>query len=158
MHFREATEKDFEDIANLIKSEEELFLVYPSGKFPLNVAQVKELYEARKDFTVATYHDKVVGFANLYDYLEGQYIFIGNVVIEEKYRGKGYGKALVDHMIALASAYKLPEIRISVFSDNTSALLLYTEFGFELYESKEQNNHLGNSVTLLHMRLLLNVH
>ncbi len=158
MQFRAAIEEDFKDIAKLIKSEEELFLVYPNGKFPLSVAQVKELYEARKDFTVATYHDKVIGFANLYDYLEGQYVFIGNVVIDEKYRGKGYGKALVNHMIALASAYKLPEIRISVFSDNTAALLLYTEFGFELYEAKEEKNYLGKLITLLHMRLSLNIH
>ncbi len=32
--FRLATEDDFEGICRLVKSEEELFLVYPGGKYP----------------------------------------------------------------------------------------------------------------------------
>ena len=156
INIRLATEKDFERIAMLIPSEEELFLVYPSGRFPLDVAQVKELFEARKDFSVLTYEDKIIGFANLYDYLAGEFCFIGNVFVQAMHRGKGYGKSLVSHMIALAKGYGLAEVRISVFADNTPALLLYTEYGFEIYTQESQENPLGETVILLHLRLSLN--
>lgn len=152
---RQARPDDFESIARLIISDEELFLVYPSGKFPFDALQVKELYEARKDFSVVTYHDSIIGFANLYDFLAGKYVFIGNVLISSTYRGKGYGKKLLQYMINLAHGYDLEEVRLSVFADNAPALVLYTVFGFELYDIREQKNHLGEAVTLLHMRKIL---
>ena len=153
--FRLALPDDFEAISKLIQNEAELFLVYPSGKFPLDITQVKELYTARKDFTVLLHNDKIIGFANLYDFLIKEYVFIGNVVIAEAHRGKGYGKTLVTHMINLARSYKLPEVRISVFSENVDALLLYSDLGFELYAMREQKNHFNEEVTLLDMKLSL---
>ncbi len=152
---REATPKDFESIANLIKNKEELFLIYPSGKFPLTPKQVKELYEARKDFTVLTDKNRIIGFANLYDYLENKFVFIGNVVIDKAYRGRGKGKKLIAHMIELAKEkYNLPEVRISVFADNTDALLLYIDLGFELYAKEAKKNYQNDNVLLLHLKMV----
>ncbi len=152
---REATPKDFEPIARLIKSKQELFFIYPSGKFPLTPEQVKELYEARKDFTVVTDKNRVIGFANLYDYLENKFVFIGNVVIDETYRGQGKGKKLIAHMVELAKEkYNLPEVRISVFADNTDALLLYIDLGFELYAREAKKNHQDDDALLLHLKMI----
>ncbi len=151
---REATPKDFNQIAKLIKNKQELLYIYPSGKFPLTQAQIKELYEARKEFTVLTQNDKIIGFANLYDYLENRFVFIGNVVIDEAYRGCGKGKKLISHMLNLAEKkYLLPEVRISVFADNEDALHLYIDFGFEIY-SKEIRSYQGSDLLLLHLRMI----
>lgn len=90
--FREVTDKDYEGICQLIGSEEELFLVYPNGRFPLTTDQIRELAKVRKELTVAVERNQIIGFANLYDYKRNKYAFIGNVVIDKNRRGQGLGK------------------------------------------------------------------
>lgn len=151
--FREATEDDFEDICKLVKTEEELFLVYPNGKYPFTVSQVKELSLIRKELTVAVEKNKIVGFANLYNYEPNNQAFIGNVIIDQSHRGKGLGKEIVSYMLNKAyEKYELPEVRISVFSENTAALLLYSSFGFVPYQIEERNTPAGNRTALIHMK------
>lgn len=151
--FREATEEDYENICKLIKSKDELFLVYPDASYPFTVSQVKELSEVRKELTVAVAGSEIIGFANLYNYEPGALAFIGNVIIEESYRGKGLGKGIVSYMLNKAcEKYALPEIRISVFSENVPALLLYSSVGFMPYEIEERKNPKGNREALIHMK------
>ena len=154
MHkFRAATEKDFDGISKVIKSKEELFLVYPNGKYPFTVSQVKELSEVRKELTVAVEDNEIIGFANLYDFKPRELVFIGNVIIEKSHRGKGLGKEVVSYMLDKAyEKYDLPEVRISVFSENTPALLLYSSIGFVPYEIEERLNPQGNRTALIHMK------
>ena len=87
--FREATERDFEGICNLFGSEEDLFLVYPGGKYPLTPLQVKELSQTRMELTVVADGNEIVGFANLYNYEPGKFAYVGNLVIRKDHRGKG---------------------------------------------------------------------
>jgi len=151
---REATTADFKKICDLIKSKEELFLVYPSGTYPLDEAQLIELNRIRKELTVVVRKNRIVGFANLYDYKEGGSAFIGNVVIDKGCRNQGLGREIVSHMLNMAfNKYRLPEVKISVFSENTSALLLYSSFGFLPYGIEERKNQEGNRVALIHMKM-----
>ena len=151
--FRPATEKDFAGICQLIKSKEELFLVYPNGQYPFTVDQVRKLSQTRKELTVAVEENKIIGFANFYNYEAKKLAFIGNVVIDKDHRGKGSGKELVTHMLKTAfEKHKLAEIRISVFNDNTPALLLYSGFGFSPYEIEERKDPSGKRVALIHMK------
>ncbi|SEH07614.1 GNAT family N-acetyltransferase [Candidatus Venteria ishoeyi] len=152
--YREATENDFNEICSLIKSREEMFLVYPKGNYPLTVAQITELSKERMELTVAVDEFGIVGFANIYDYNENEYVFIGNVIIEKQYRGKGLGKEIVSYMLEKAFVkYGLCEVRISVFSENIPALLLYSNFGFTPYALEERKNHEGRRVALIHMKM-----
>ena len=152
---REATEKDFEGICKLIKSKEELFLVYPNGKYPLTVTQLRELSQVRKELTVAVEENEIVGFANLYNNEPSKYAFIGNVVIDKSCRGRGLGKEIVSYMLKIVyEKYNLPEVRISVFSENTPALLLYSGFGFVPYEMEERKSPQGKRVALIHMKMV----
>jgi len=48
--------------------------------------------------------------------------------------------------------HKLAEIKISVFSDNTPALLLYSGFGFSPCEIEERRYPSGRRVALIHMK------
>lgn len=76
MQFRYATPSDFEAIARLVPTEEELFLVYPKGRYPFSVQQVRSLEQNRKALTVVDKESEVIGFANLYDIEPGEYAFL----------------------------------------------------------------------------------
>ncbi|HFC91563.1 MAG TPA: GNAT family N-acetyltransferase [Leucothrix mucor] len=153
---REATEKYFEGICDLIDSEEELFWVYPNGEYPLTVSQVIKLSKERKELTVAVDDNEVIGFANLYNYQPNKVAFIGNVVIGKRHRGKGLGKEIISYMLGkVIGKYNLPEARISVFSDNVPALLLYSTFGFSPYKIEERKSPKGIRVALIHMKKVL---
>lgn len=153
--FREAAEKDYAGICRLIRNENELFRVYPGGHHPLTVDQVRKLSQIRKELTVAVDDaGEVIGFANLYDFERGKTAFIGNVVIASGCRGKGLGKAIISHMLEKAfDFHDLPEVRISVFSENTPAMILYSGFGFVPYGIEERRDPQGRRVALVHMRL-----
>lgn len=152
--FRAATEADFAAICALIPSREELFRVYPRGQYPFTVEQVRHLSEIRKALSVLTDGNKVAGFANLYDFSDNQRAFIGNVVIDTGLRGQGLGRNLVQYMLKLAfSEYALHEVHISVFSDNTPALLLYSSLGFKPYAVEERRDYNNKKMALLHMKL-----
>ena len=154
MELREATMSDFEAIVRLVPTQEELFFVYPRGKHPFSVSQLRALADVRKELTVAVRNDEVIGFANLYDIEPRQWAFIGNVVVSRASRGNGIGRRLVVHMIQKAfDKYDLQEARISVFNDNTSALLLYAGLNFRPYSVEERKNLSGMRVGLIHMRL-----
>lgn len=110
--------------------------------------------KSRKELTVVVVKNRIVGFANLYDYKENESAFIGNVVVEKGYRNKGLGREIVSYMLNLAfNKHHLSTIRISVFSENTSALLLYSSLGFLPYGIEERKNQEGNRVALIHMKI-----
>lgn len=151
---REAAAEDFEAIVRLVPSQEELFLVYPKGTHPFSVDQLRALAEIRKELTVVLKNKEVIGFANLYDLEDYHWVFIGNVVISRTFRATGLGRELIEHMVRVAfEKYGLPETRISVFNENTPALLLYASIGFKPYAIEARQNPTGKRVALIHMRL-----
>lgn len=153
MYFKGAVPADYEAICKLVPTEQELFLVYPRGVYPFTVDQVKHLSEVRKELTVVVDGQNIVGFANLYDFNDQVSAFIGNVVIDRSFRGRGIGKKLVSHMRNTAFLkYGLKEVHISVFSDNTLALLLYSKLGFIPYSIEEKRNYNDQKVALIHMK------
>jgi len=158
LNIRAVTAEDYEGICQLITSEEEMFLIYPAGNYPLTIEQLDKLSSNRKELTVALAGEKIIGFANLYNVTQGEYAFIGNVVVAKEQRGKGIGKALITYMLTKANEkYKLPQVRISVFSENTTAILLYSQFDFKPYEIEERLDKKGKRVALIHMRKIFDV-
>ncbi len=150
--FRKATSDDFSAICRLIKSKEELYLVYPSGTYPFTVDQLKDLSKRRNELTVMVENKDIIAFANFYNYEPNKSAYIGNVIIAKKYRGRGFGKEIISHMLRIAKEkYNLKIVKISVFSDNISALLLYSGFGFSPYEVEERKNINGNRVAIIHL-------
>lgn len=154
MELRAATTNDFGAIVKLVPTQDELFRAYPKGQHPFTVDQVQALAESRKELTVAVERGQVIGFANLYDVEQGKWAFIGNVVVARDVRGQGIGRRLVAHMIRQAfDKYGVREARISVFNDNTAALLLYAGMKFKPYALEERLHSSGMRVGLIHMRL-----
>ncbi|MES9924510.1 MAG: GNAT family N-acetyltransferase [Candidatus Thiodiazotropha endolucinida] len=148
-----ADNSHFEGILTLISSPEELYLIYPSGSWPFDRAQLEKLVRERRDFTVVLDNKQVIGFANLYTSIAGDRYFIGNLVISDAYRGKGIGRRLVRHMCDRIFDRYASTVYISVFTDNTPALLLYASLGFMPYDIERRTTPNGDSAALLHMRL-----
>ncbi len=152
MQIIEANQDHFPDIANLVSSAEELFLVYPSGCYPWTVDQLERLLAVRSDFTVAVVDGQIAAFANLYDIRPQDSAFIGNVIVADACKGKGIGKALLGHMLGLCQQKYRAEVHLSVFGFNARALLLYTQLGFKPYAVEPRRNLQGDTVALIHMR------
>jgi RimJ/RimL family protein N-acetyltransferase len=154
IQLREAFEKDYQEICDLIKSETDLFMVYPAGTFPLDVDQLHGLSKERKDLTVIVNNSEVIGFANFYNYVATESAFVGNIVVKNGLRGKGLGRKIVSHMLNLAfNKHRLQEVHLSVFSHNTKALFLYSSFGFRPYGIEERRDRVNKRAALLHMKL-----
>ncbi|MEW8286768.1 MAG: GNAT family N-acetyltransferase [Candidatus Thiodiazotropha endolucinida] len=143
----------FEGIVELFTTPEEFFLIYPSGTWPFDKAQLERLSRERRDFTVVLDTGRVIGFANLYTSIAGDRYFIGNLVISDAYRGQGIGRRLVRHMCDRIFDRYASTVYISVFTDNTTALLLYASLGFMPYDIERRTTPKGDSAALLHMRL-----
>ncbi len=150
---RDINPSDYEHVVRLITSREELFYVYPNGQYPFTVEQLRSLAKTRKQLTVVVKKREVIGFANLYNVKPHGSAFIGNVIVARNFRGLGVGRMLVRHMMQKAfDFYAVEEVRISVFSDNRPALLLYAAMGFEPYGAEERTHPSGDRIGLIHMR------
>lgn len=151
--FRAVTADDFKDICQLITSKQELFLVYPNGTYPLTITQMEELFYTREALTVLVEDGVIIGFANLYNHHPSQFAYIGNVIVDQQQRGRGLGRAIIEHMLVQAfEKLNLSEVRISVFSDNSPALLLYAALDFLPYDIEGRVNPQGERVALIHMK------
>ncbi|MET0081130.1 MAG: hypothetical protein ABW119_21970, partial [Candidatus Thiodiazotropha lotti] len=64
-HFINATPTHYEAIVSLIKSPQELFLIYPAADWPFDRPQREKLARERSDMTVVLDGDLVIGFAIL---------------------------------------------------------------------------------------------
>jgi len=154
IQIRPVVAEDLEAIIGLIPDENELFLVYPAGHFPFTLEQAADLFKERFEFNVVTINARIVGFANLYNYHPGEYAFIGNVFIMPECRGQGLGKVMLQYMIKAAfEKYHLPQVRLSVFADNSRAIELYKSAGFESYADESRTDPHNQAKTLVHMAL-----
>jgi ribosomal protein S18 acetylase RimI-like enzyme len=152
--FRSIVEDDFQTICDLMPSQEELFLIYDRGRYPLTVSQVRKLVEHRMDPTVMLHRGEVVGFGDFYNYCEGKSVFIGNIVVDRSLRGKGLGRRLVCYLIARAfNEYDLPSVRMHVYSRNAPALLLYSKLGFQPCAMKVKIDYAGEPAMCLSLQL-----
>lgn len=86
--------------------------------------------------------ETMVGFA-MYGSFFWEYFPIGRVwmdrlLIDEKYQGKGYGKAAMAALIErLVQEYNCRKIYLSVIDGNDAAVHLYESFGFRFNGKKD---------------------
>lgn len=58
-------------------------------------------------------------------------MYIEEMVVDEKHRGKGAGKLLVEHALRKAKEMDVKEIDLTSNASRTSAIALYESFGFQ---------------------------
>lgn len=152
MKFIPATEQHYVAIGSLVTSPEELYLVCPNGRFPWDRDQLAAIAAQRHGLTVGLSHNQVAAFANIYDLVPQQSAFIGNVIIAKAHRGRGFGKALINHMTHICRDTYQVIPHISVFNNNARALLLYSTLGFSPYAVEPRLDLANNKVALIHMK------
>lgn len=62
-----------------------------------------------------------------------EHAFIGFLYVDPAYRGKGVNKRVLDHLFAWAKANHLPEVHLTVYPENASAVRAYEKAGFDAY-------------------------
>ncbi|MCH8497041.1 MAG: GNAT family N-acetyltransferase [Marinobacter sp.] len=153
MELRAAAEQDYPAIVRLLSNKSDLFRVYPKGQHPFTTDQLRALAQCREALTVVAHQGEIIGFANLYNVIPDASAFIGNVIVAPQARGQGVGRLLVSYMAQQAICrFQVREIRISVFNDNTAAILLYSSLGFVPHGVEVRHNPEGQTMALIHMR------
>ena len=86
--------------------------------------------------------NRIIAMVNLYcnDY-ETLNAYICNLYVLDDYRGKHYGKKLVDSAIAIARQRNFKNIFLHVYKDNIVAIELYKSLGF-IFTGNTKNDDL----------------
>lgn len=135
--FRDAKKEDFNTIALFPQNEQELFYMYPKGKYPIMADELADVAAGRILPTVITDDGEVVGYCNLYDVIAGEFCWIGNLIVSPESRGTGAADFLVQTIIRRAAEeYKVNHINLICHNTNIAALLFYYRLGFKPYDMK----------------------
>lgn len=119
---REMTEGDIKDIAEL---EKECF----SEPWSENSLR-DELTNETARFYVLRDNENLLGYIGANNICNE--VYITNVAVNSKCRGKGYGKILVNHLIKQGEAERAFFITLEVRKSNENAIKLYEKCGFKL--------------------------
>ena len=93
-------------------------------------------------YVVRTPECRVAGFCAFW--LVFDEIHINNVAMLPAYRGRGMGRALLEHVLAEARTLGATRATLEVRASNTGALKLYSELGF--YVAATRRNYYTNPV------------
>ena len=93
-------------------------------------------------YVVRTPECRVAGFCAFW--LVFDEIHINNVAMLPAYRGRGMGRALLEHVLAEARTLGATRATLEVRASNTGALKLYSELGF--YVAATRRNYYSNPV------------
>ncbi|MFX0549020.1 GNAT family N-acetyltransferase [Hathewaya histolytica] len=110
------------------------------NRIPININDILE--DEKQDYYIEgaslflKLHGNYIGYGQLI--LEDDYLTIVNFGIVPEYRGKGYGKILLNELIELAfkicSEDKI--LKLKVHNINRTAINLYKSFGFKCYKKR----------------------
>lgn len=144
---------DAPHVAGFPRSPEELFHMFPNGRWPFTAGQVLEAAALRRDPTVVELDGQVVGYANYAVFEPASHCAIGNVVVAPAARRRGIARFLVGTLVDRAlGQYGIPEVRIGAHAANPAALLLYAAMGFVPYEVQAVPDWRGATVPLVFLR------
>ena len=120
-YIREMTESDIQEIAEL---EKECF------SEPWSEDSLKdELINETARFYVLRDNKKLLGYIGANN-ICGE-VYITNVAVKGTYRGKGYGKKLVNHLVQQSELEKALFVTLEVRESNENAIKLYEKCGFK---------------------------
>lgn len=74
-----------------------------------------------------------IGFRIISMLAWGKVLYVDDLIAKEKYRGRGYGKALLDYAAKLAKDRDCDQIHLDTGYNRYAAHKLYLNYGFELH-------------------------
>ena len=141
MLFRPYKEEDAKEILSWIKDERE-FRLWSADRYknyPITPMDITNNYiECKKlsDFFAFTLEDNGNVIGHLILRVPGtdkKIIRLGFIIVDNRIRGKGYGKRLISEAIKLAKTeFGAEEINLGVFANNKNAIECYKAVGFEV--------------------------
>ncbi len=130
MNIRKAVTKDFPQILDLIKELAEF--ENASHKVTNTVAQMIEEKDSFVVFVAENKHNEIVGIALCYEAYStwvGKYLFLEDLIVNEKYRGKAMGSLLIHEVFKMAKESKYKRVRWQVLNWNSKAIEFYEKLG-----------------------------
>ena len=73
-------------------------------------------------------------------YKKRAWLLVGIIVVDDKYRGKGYGQNLLDSLYSWAKEKEIQEVELTVYSFNKEAIRFYETNGFSKISQKMKRN------------------
>jgi len=90
---------------------------------------------------VAIENDEVAGWAALTP-VSGRCVYAGvaeiSVYIDERYRGRGIGKILLQHLISESESHNIWTLQAGIFPENISSLKIHESLGFRKVGYREK--------------------
>lgn len=127
------TEKDFDELILLFKE----FSIFE--KSPEKMINSKEKMTLEKDyihgFIARDKNDEIIGYATCfftYHTWIGKSLYMDDLYVREKYRGKGVGSRLIKKVIAFAKEKECNKLRWQVSNWNASAIEFYKKIGADI--------------------------
>jgi len=147
MIIREATEKDEEKIKELIKKlhafeipMEELYVAKPDTADRNLMFFKHKTKNNNGTIFVVEIDDKIIGYAvcwierrPTYLYKVDKIGYISDVFVEEPYRGRGIGSALLGKILEWFKNKNIKYVELSVLAKNEKAKKFYEKHGFKVY-------------------------
>jgi ribosomal protein S18 acetylase RimI-like enzyme len=152
LQHRPASAEDLHDVVRFPQDPDELFFAYPKASWPLTVGQLAAAMAERRGSTVALLDGKVAGFANFYQWQQGEFCALGNMMVAPWARGQGVAQYLIETMERLArEQYKARLMKVSCFNANAGGLLLYSRLGYQPRGIVERRSQDGRRVALVQL-------
>lgn len=124
---REITPENFRECVNLKVADNQKTFVASNV---YSIAQAK-IFPSRNPFAIYA-NDEMVGFVMYGFDEEDRRFYIGRLMIDERFQGKGYGTAAVLQVIEkLRENADCREVYLSFVPENTGAEKVYQNIGFE---------------------------
>jgi len=124
---REIDKNNFRECVNLKVAGNQEKFVAPNV---MSIAQLK-IYPLANAFAVYA-GDEMVGFVMYGRDEDDGHFYLGRLMIDEKYQGKGFGRAATLEVIErMKQTENCQELFLSFVPENTGAEKLYTSVGFE---------------------------
>lgn len=138
---REAEMKDYEDVDHIMDQVQALHHawrpdVYCACDHLLSMEYFRKLTDTHLCF-VSVCDDTVTGIMILeHHHIENpshitkDILFIDTLAVDEPYRRKGIGRALIDYACVLRNTLHCDSLELQVNARNTNALAMYKQYGF----------------------------
>lgn len=133
-----------EDLENVLKME---YALFPKGPWNMQAFQYELNENPFSRLYVLEEKEKMIGYGDLWIMYEQAQI--ANIAVDRKWQGKGYGRALMRHMIQQAMAADCETISLEVRFSNEPALRLYRAFGFIKVNVRRQYYEDGENAYLM---------
>lgn len=93
---------------------------------------IKNTLDSQDIYIIQLYNKKMVGYGMLRGWKEGYEIPTLGIIIDNKYRGLGLSKIMMNYLHEMARNKKSKEIYLKVKNDNFIAINLYKKFDYKL--------------------------